>query len=121
MPRERIFRIKEEDTGGQGFLGYESEWAEGDGVDASPTFTLEEIADFCDSNAQSRNNGEYCGTHRILAAVLHSKMGREQATMILTEIAEYGGLDGMSGVGGQADAFEDFGIQDCWHDWQLPS
>src|ERR1700730_8405924 len=73
---------------------------------------LKALADFCDQQAGSRNNGEYVGTHRILAMLLYKTAGLEEATRIMHEIAEYGGLDGMSGVGGEESAFADFGIQD---------
>jgi hypothetical protein len=37
----------------------------------------------------------------------------------MREIAEYGGLDSMSGVSTKSNAFADFGIKDCWEDWKL--
>lgn len=116
MPKQELWKYIEDDGGR--ILGYEEEWLTSN-VDKNPALTLEEIADFSDGQAESRNNHEYCGTHRILAALLHRKLGREQATKIMREIAEYGGLDGMSGCGGEADAFADFGIEDCWKDWEL--
>lgn len=69
----------------------------------------------------SRNNHAFIGSHRVLAALLHARLGRGQATTIFREIAEQGGLDGMAGVGrGGPDSFSDFGIRDCPHDWALP-
>lgn len=95
---------------------YSTRW---DNIDKNPVLSLEEIADFSDREAEGRNNGTYVGTHRILAALLHRKLGRVHATEIMREIAEYGGLDGMSGVGGEDDAFGDFGIKDDGEEWKL--
>lgn len=81
-----------------------------DTIDKNPVLTLEEIADFSDTEAEGSNNHAFIGTHRVLAALLHAKLGREKATEIMREIAEYGGLDGMSGCGGESPAFADFGI-----------
>lgn len=116
MPRRKLWRyIDDFDE----HLDYEwsgsSRW---DDIDKNPALTLEEIADFSDTEAEARNSHEYCGTHRILAALLHRKLGREQATAIMREIAEYGGLDGMSGCGGEPDAFADFGIAEHGN-WRL--
>lgn len=121
MPKRPIIRIIDEPEDDIWFLAYSDEY---DYIpesqrDLHPVLTLEELADFCDQNAESANNHDYVGTHRILAAVLHRLLGREQATSILQEIAEYGGLDEMSGVGGKRDAFKEFGISDCWNDWSL--
>lgn len=91
-------------------------------VNDPPPPTLEELADFCDANAESRNNHDFVGSHRILAAILHKKVGRKTATAIMQEIAELGGLDGASGHwwgDGREAAFGDFGIKDCWGDWSL--
>lgn len=116
MPKLALWKYKDED--GDETIGYEEEWLTED-ADQNPSFTLEELADFSDQQAESRNNHAYVGTHRILAAVLHRMLGRKQATAIMREITEWGGLDGMSGCGGEEDAFTDFGIADCWKDWKL--
>jgi hypothetical protein len=117
MPKCELWKYMDED--GKGYtVGYEGEWLTSN-VDKNPDLSLEELADFSDGQAESRNNHEYRGTHRILAALLHRKLGRVQATEIMREIAEYGGLDGMSGVGGEVDAFDDFGIKDDGGDWKL--
>lgn len=130
MPRQQIVKVKDaeptETWDGWGlqyaddFTGENDLIDEYDLIDEHPIYILEQVADFCDQNAESRINRDYCGTHRILAALLYQEVGHEQATKLLVAIAAYGGLDGMNGVGGEADAFEDFGIQDCWHDWKLP-
>src|SRR5713101_5869943 len=107
------------DEGGVGYtIGYEEEWLTSN-ADKYPKLSLEEVADFSDGQAESRNNHWYCGAHRILAAILHRKLGSELAAEIIREIAEYGGLDCMNGVGGETDAFEDFGIKDDGGDWKL--
>jgi hypothetical protein len=94
----------------------------GEVINSSPTPTVEELADFCDANAGSRNNHDFVGSHRVLAALLYARLGRESATGIMREIAEFGGLDGMSGGWwgeGNGSAFADFGIKDCWAEWSL--
>jgi len=119
MPKRTIVLANDEGEGkeAQWFPVYADDWytetKEGD-------ISLEALADLCDGEAESRNNHEYVGAHRILAALFHQKLGREQATSLMREIAEYGGLDGMTGAGGEDDAFADFGIKDCWRDWSLP-
>lgn len=119
MPRQEIWRFTDEDDGEVTLDYAKSHITRWDNVDKSPTLTLEEIADFSDMEAEGRNNHSYTGTHRILAALLHKKLGREQATEAMREIAEYGGLDGMSGIGGEPSAFADFGIKDDGEDWKL--
>jgi len=116
MPKQTIVRVVEDS---EPYLAYkETTWETI--VDEHPTPALEELADMCDQNAESRNNGDYIGVHRILAALLYRQLRREQATMLMKEIAEYGGLDRMNGVSGQDDAFADFGIENGTDDWQLP-
>jgi hypothetical protein len=118
MPKKALWRYLGDDFE-EPYLDYawggSSTW---DNIDKSPALTLEEIADFSDQQAESKNNHDFTGTHRILAALLHQKLGREQATAIMREIAEYGGLDGMSGCGGESDAFADFGIAERGN-WEL--
>jgi len=120
MPKQEIWRFTDEDDGevtlDYALSDYVNAW---ENIDKSPVLTLEEIADFADREAEGRNNGTYVGAHRILAALLHRKLGREQATEIMREIAEYGGLDGMNGVGGESAAFADFGIKDDGKEWKL--
>jgi len=119
MPKQEIWRVL---LGGDYEIDYAYMWDDNspsDEIEKHAVLSLEQIADFCDRNAEGRNNHTFCGSHRILAAFLHRKLGRAQATVLMREIAEYGGLDGMSGAGGEADAFADFGIKDCWKDWKL--
>jgi hypothetical protein len=119
MPKKEIWRFTDEDDGEVSLdyaWSYATKW---DNIDKSPVLSLEEVADFSDHEAEGRNNGSYVGAHRILAALLHRKLGREQATEVMREIAEYGGLDGMSGIGGEPDAFADFGIKDDGGEWKL--
>lgn len=119
MPKKALWRYLGDDFD-EPQLDYAASWVgRWDNVDKNPVLSLEEIADFCDIQAEARNGHAFVGAHRILAALLHRKLGREQATEIMKEIAEYGGLDGMSGCGGEPDAFANFGIKGCWHDWKL--
>lgn len=89
-------------------------------LDVNPTPTLEELADMCDQDAESRNNHSFVGLHKLLSALLFRRFGREKTTEIIYEIAEYGGLDGMQGRGGKPSAYEDFGLKEDWSEWQLP-
>lgn len=75
--------------------------------------TLEELANYCDLEAEQDNRSNLVGTHRLLAALLHREVGRMTAQTILLRIAEYGGLHNMG------DAFVELGIKDCWNDWKL--
>lgn len=119
MPKKQLVMVQEmpEDTP---MLAYDDgQWLEEDIVGRNPSSTLEELADFCDGNAEARNGYDHVGCHRILAALLFNQVGRETSTRIMREIAEYGGLDGMVGVSGDTPAFKDFGIPDCWEEWEL--
>src|SRR6266849_483667 len=105
MPKRTIVQVNDEEEGEAPvwFASYADEWnhkemTEGKDIIKQPVLTLEELADFCDQEAESRNNHAYVGTHRILAALLHQKIGRAEATALMQEIAEYGGLDGMRGA-----------------------
>ena len=82
--------------------------------------TLENLADFCDLEAEDRNNHEYVGAHKLLAIVLFQQVGRAVATRIILEIAQRGGLDGMGGIGGQPSSYEELGVKDDWSPWSLP-
>lgn len=128
MPKREIIAVNDDPEESAEFvLDYADEWRveemeEGVEVIREPEASLEELANFCDKEAEGRGrtNHAFVGAHRMLAAILHQKLGREQATVLMKEIAEYGGLDGMSGVGGEVSAYEEFGIADCWADWSLP-
>ena len=74
-----------------------------------PEMTLEEIAEFCDLNAEGRN----VVVHRLLATILYKKFGRVAATETLKTIAEFGGLDEME------DAFSELEIPKPWNGWKL--
>jgi hypothetical protein len=100
-------------------IGYRYEHDEFDKIVPGPEMTIENIADFCDLNAESRNNHSYVGVHRLLSAILHAQYGRENATKTIRTIAEYGGLDEMNELGGSSQSFKDFGIESPWNDWKL--
>ena len=122
MAKQKIILVSFEDDDGQLYNWLDYEPSDGKAADENPMPTIEEIADFLDGNAEGRNNHDFVGTHRLLSAMLFRRLGREVATEIMFEIAEYGGLDGASGLwhNGTA-AFEDFGIADCWNEWSLDS
>lgn len=111
MSKQKIVLIEEEDeNGGQySYLDYSKHWNSAKDLDHQPT--IETLSDFLDGKAESRNNHAFVGKHRILSAILIRQLGRESATRIMFEIAEYGGLDGAS--------FSDFDIPECWNDWSL--
>ena len=89
-------------------------------LDENPVLTLETLANFCDQEAESRNNHRFVGSHRILSALLFKQLGREKATIIMQEIAGYSGLDGMMGLEQDVEsAFDDFGLKDDWSEWEL--
>ncbi len=83
------------------------------GTDAS----LEELVDLCDHDAQNTNAHDFCGTHRLLGAVLYRKLGRPGAVTIMLDIATRGGLHRMSGVCSTTDSFEELGVGECGYDW----
>lgn len=120
MSKREIVRILsyDEEPGETGYLGYHDPshvWET-----TASSSTLEEYADLCDREAVARNNHKYNGVHRILAALLYQRVGRAVATGIMREIAEYGGMDGMNGVGRAEGAFADLGVPE-YGDWRLPS
>lgn len=118
MTRVKLVMVRDDE--GYEYLDYApGDWSV---VNESPPATLENLAELCDLHAESRNNYDFIGVHRILAAILFAQIGREQATIIMREIAELGGLDGASGKywhpGGSA--FDEFGIKPPWDEWSLP-
>lgn len=116
MPKRHIVRMAESD--GSTWVDYFSEYETI--VDENPILGIEELADMCDQNAESRNNHGAVGMHRILAALLYDMVGQYYTNVVMREIAEYGGMDGMNGNGGEQDAFADFGIKQPFHEWELP-
>lgn len=79
--------------------------------------TLEELVALCDHDAENRNAHDFCGTHRLLGAILFRSYGRESATKTMLEIALHGGLQGMSGVCQEGDAYMEYGVGKAGHDW----
>lgn len=84
-----------------------------------PILTPEQLACFCDENAENRNNHEFVGLHYLLARYLHTLLERRDVAYIMKGIAEYGGLDGMNGIGGTENAYADFGVSG--EEWQYGS
>ena len=108
---------------GASWLDYKSEYDKCS--NENPIIKLEAIADMCDQNAESRNNHDFVGVHRILSALLFKRLGRKQATDIMIEVAEFGGLDAMCGRGtdeltDSQNAFNELGIKRPFHQWALP-
>lgn len=126
--KRTICRINEDGPAAEGYLDYGDEWkieemvAAGEAIVDAPA-TLEELADFCDQNAEGRNNHSFVGAHRILAAILHQQVGRDTATTIMRAIAEYSGLDYASGCGignhPEREAWADFNLPEPWKEWAL--
>lgn len=79
--------------------------------------TLEELVQLCDQHAESLNAHEFCGTHRLLGAVLFNQVGRKKATKILLDIARRGGLHRMSGVCCSTDSFRELKVGEYGRDW----
>jgi len=84
------------------------------------TGQLEKDAEYCDSKAEARNDHDYVGAHRVLAALLYQEVGREVATRIMKRIKRLKGLDGMVGMDGIPPAFEKLGVTEPWNKWFLP-
>jgi hypothetical protein len=123
MPRRTLIEVREDDFDWQidTLTGDENEdngwWDEQRPL--GELATLEHFADYCDRKAEARNNHEYTGAHRVLAALLHQQLGRDGATHLLHLIAEYGGLDRMVGVGEITNDFAELGIPEGDVEWQL--
>ena len=107
MPRRQIVRMIEED--GSTWVDYFSK--DETIVDENPILTITELADMCDQNAESKNHHGFVGVHRMLAVIMHDVLGRGDATVVMREIAEYGGLDGLK--------FSDFGMEPSFAEWEL--
>lgn len=126
MPRQEIYRILDKDefydtkTGeAVPYLTYDGD-VYGDAKVISTgaaDATLEELVGLCDHDAENCNAHDFCGTHRLLGAVLFKQYGRDSATATMREIALLGGLHGMSGVCRRDDAYEELGVGECGHDW----
>jgi hypothetical protein len=114
MPKKTIIWVTEDGEGPR--LAYRNLFAAGP---AAPEATLEQLADLCDQEAESENAHDFVGAHRLLAALLFRRLGRETATAIMREVAELGGLDGMNGICGTDGAYADLGIAWPWKDWKL--
>ena len=116
MPKRKIVQFEED---GECWIGYESDYSKKYNkiVNENPTTDIKEIVDLCDQEAESRNNHGFVCLHRLLAKMLIGEVGEDYATNIMKTIAEYGGLDGMNGCGGEPDAYVDFGLKCDWDDY----
>lgn len=90
------------------------------GTSEAVGLTLEQLADFCDVNSERANAKGFVGLHRILAAMLFKRMGRDVATPLMEEIARYGGLDVMGGScsgPSKTTTFRGLGRTGCSVEW----
>lgn len=62
--------------------------------------TLEAIVDLLDGDAESSNAHDFVTTHRALAALLIQEIGRDAATKFFLRLVDFGGLHGLTGIGG---------------------
>jgi hypothetical protein len=79
--------------------------------------TLEELVELCDQDAESVNAHDFCGAHRLLAAVLYRNLGRATATDVMRDIAYRRGLHGMNGLCGLRDSYADLKVGQSGRDW----
>lgn len=79
--------------------------------------TLEELVELCDQDAEGINAHDFCGTHRLLGAVLFRRVGRGTATIIMRDIAERRGLHGMGGMCGTPDSYKELGVGEGGRGW----
>lgn len=80
--------------------------------------TLEQLVGLCDHDAENINAHDFCGTHRLLGAILFRRLGREVATRVMRDIAERRGLHGMAGICGTQDSYASLGVGEDGHDWR---
>ena len=116
-----IWLLRGEFVAGASYLSYADDAISPDDIldcDAGSAATAEALASLCDRAAEDCNAHEFCGTHRLLGALLCRRHGRVEATKTLLFIAERGGLHRMSGVGCDEDAFEELGVGECGKDWE---
>jgi len=78
---------------------------------------LEELVELADRDAENRNAHDFCGAHRVLGAVLYRELGRWLATLLMLRIARLGGLQGMTGVCCEMDAYSELGVGEAGRDW----
>lgn len=109
------------DETGTKFLAYGDAHIHGLALDPDTNFSLEELADLCDQQAEQINAHDFVGSHRLLAALLYREVGRESATRIMRQISEMGGLNGMNGICSNQAAFTELGITEPWKEWALPA
>lgn len=84
------------EDGEQPYIGYKDEHARYAKIVNGPEMTLDMIADFCDQQAEGRNNHSMVGVHKTLSKILVKQYGLNEATKTIRTIAECGGLDQMN-------------------------
>lgn len=60
--------------------------------------TTADLVNLCDQDAENRNAHDFCGVHKALRKVLLKKFGHEQTHQIMSEIASFGGLQGIGNI-----------------------
>lgn len=69
------------------------------GQPARDTATIDDLAELCDQDAEDRNAHDFCGVHQALAKLmLKSGFGEEATRLLMRDIAELGGLQGMNNI-----------------------
>lgn len=85
--------------------------------------TLKRLADFLDHDAEDQNAHDFVGLHRALAALLCRQASPPVAREVFLWLLDHGGLHGVAGVTGVAEAeaaFADLGVPEPWFPWRLP-
>ena len=98
------------------FLAFKDKYTKGKKVSFHEV-TLEQLVELCDHDAENVNAHDFCGSHRLLAALLCRSIGRALATEIFFEIATRRGLHGMGGVCVDGDAYRELKVGRAGYDW----
>jgi hypothetical protein len=119
MATQKLVRVKDDE--GDEYIKHEHKVTQWDGeIIQRDGFDLEDIAFFCDHEAEGRNNHKFVGVHELLAGLLLKRLGREVATSIMLDIAEHGGLDGLVNMAScwDNDARDEFGWSEVTGTWE---
>lgn len=92
MPKHKVYKFKS-DGDSVAFLSYYEPKPEvGDIAEDVGKPTLEEWAELCDLHAENCNYHDFVGVHKVLGFMLANELGMTQATKIMRQIAQRGGL-----------------------------
>jgi hypothetical protein len=61
-------------------------------IDRAPVLNSEELADWCDREAENANYHRMVGAHMWLSGILVKEAGEDVATKVMRAIADVGGL-----------------------------